>query len=90
LAVYVDLEELKSRDEPFFLVFWENEELVMEPRCSCGEVLEENFVCIKCGMARDISCFVCKTPDVASIAEKLIRGNPEFRHFKLYLLRGSL
>lgn len=87
---YVSIEELRERDEPFFLAFWENQELVMEPRCSCGEILEENFYCVKCGKSVDISSFVCRSTDVLPIVEKLMRGNPEFKYFKLYLLRGSL
>ncbi|MCX7823458.1 MAG: hypothetical protein N2260_08465 [Syntrophobacterales bacterium] len=90
MVTYMSIEDLKKRDEPFFLAFLENQELVMEPRCSCGEILEENFYCVGCKKSVDISCFVCRSTDVLPIVEKLIRGNPEFKYFKLYLLRGSL
>lgn len=90
MATYVDLEELKNKGQAFFLVFSENGELVMEPHCFCGEVLEENFTCVKCRQTPEISCFVCKEHELLPVIEKLMRGHPEFRHFSLYLLRGSV
>ncbi len=84
--VYISFSDLKERCENFFLVLWENNELVFEPRCFCGEILEEGFFCPSCKAFREIRCFVCEKPELFSVVQKFTRGSPDFKDFKVYLL----
>jgi hypothetical protein len=82
----ISLDELKSRGIDYMLASIEDGQLVMEPTCSCGTFLGEDFHCPEC--SRDCECkFVaCTGPQALAIVEKLISGNPNFRNFQASLI----
>ena len=77
----ITIDKLKSRGQDYLLAHWEGEELVMEPFCSCGALLEEDYHCSRCN--RDCMCtfIACNDSQSFSIVQKLIFGNPNFREF---------
>jgi hypothetical protein len=81
-----DRDTLKSRGIDYLLASIEDGQLVLEPMCSCGTVLEEDYHCPECD--RDCKCrFVaCIDPQALAIVEKLISGNPNFRNFEASLI----
>lgn len=82
----VTLKELASRGLDYLLARWENNELVLEPACSCGNELEEDFFCNKCGRECNCTIIACSDPQALAVAEKLVAGNPNFKNYKAVLL----
>ena len=82
----ITLEDLAARGQDYLLAYWENGELVMEPTCSCGNALEENFFCGKCNRECDCTFIACNDPQALAVAEKLVAGNPNFKNYRTALL----
>lgn len=80
------LSELQARRQDYMLAHWENNELVMEPSCSCGNVLEENYFCGKCNRECECTFIACSDPQALAVVEKLIAGNPNFKNYTAALL----
>jgi hypothetical protein len=80
------LNELASRRQDYLLAYWENNELVMEPSCACGNALSEDFFCSKCNRQCDCTFIACSDPQALAVVEKLIAGNPSFKHHTSGLL----
>lgn len=81
-----DPETLKSRGIDYLLAFMEDGQLVMEPRCSCGNILEEDYRCPECDRVCKCQFVACTGPEALAIVEKLIAGNPNFRNFEASLI----
>jgi hypothetical protein len=79
-------EEIRSAQRDYFVASWEENELVMEPHCLCGNDLEEDYYCKKCNRKCDITFIACKDPQALSVVEKLLQGNPSFKKFEATLL----
>ncbi|MGC9966339.1 MAG: hypothetical protein ABSE08_13125 [Syntrophobacteraceae bacterium] len=82
----ITLDDLKAREIDYLLASIEKGELVLEPFCSCGSALDENFHCAQCGKVCDCKFVACSGPQALGIVEKLVAGNPGFRNFKASLL----
>jgi hypothetical protein len=82
----IDLDTLKSRGIHYLLASIEDGQLVMEPTCSCGAVLEENYHCPECDQDCECKFVACTDPQALAIVEKLISGNPNFRNFEASLI----
>jgi hypothetical protein len=82
----ITLEALKTLRQDYLLAHWENGELVMEPSCSCGNMLEDDYFCKACGRKCDCTFIACGDTQALSIVEKLIHGNPNFKKFTASLL----
>jgi hypothetical protein len=80
------LDDLRAREIDYLFASIEEGELVLEPFCSCGSALDENYHCAKCGKVCDCKFVACSGPQALGIVEKLIAGNPRFRNFKASLL----
>ena len=82
----ISLDILKSKGIDYLLASIEDGQLVLEPTCSCGTPLEEDYHCPECD--RDCKCkFVaCTSPQALAIVDKLISGNPNFRNFDAALI----
>ncbi len=85
----ITFEDLKKRGEDYYLASWEDNQLVLEPYCACGQVLDEDFFCSHCNRSCSIGVVVCRDFKVVGIVEKFIHGHPQFRNFKAFLLRSS-
>ena len=82
----ITLDVLKSRGIDYLLATVEDGELVMEPFCSCGNILDENYHCPQCNKVCDCKFIACSGADALSIVEKLVSGNPNFRNFSASLI----
>ena len=85
----INLEHLKRTQQDYYIARWEDNELVMEPFCFCGNALDEDFFCKKCDRECDCTFVACCDPQSLSVAEKLINGSPSFRNFKISMLENK-
>ena len=77
------MEESKETKKDFFYGTLEEEELVMEPHCSCGNYLLEEYFCEKC--QRQCLCTEIRCKDKATLdyVNRFIKNNESFRNFKV-------
>ncbi len=80
------MDSLKTLHQDYLLARWENNELAMQPFCSCGSILGEDYFCSKCNRECDCTFIMCEDPQALSVVQKLIQGNPSFRNYKASLL----
>jgi len=80
------LNDLKTREIDYLLASVKGGELVLEPFCSCGAALDENYHCHRCGKVCECNFVACADPRALGVVEKLIAGNPRFRNYKASLL----
>lgn len=79
-------DDLKSREIDYLIASIQGGELVLEPFCSCGSALDENYHCEQCGKICDCKLVACSDPRALGMVEKMIAGNPRFRNFQATLL----
>jgi len=60
----------------------EDGQLVMEPYCSCGNPLDETYLCDKCDKSCQCTDILCEDQATLNLVEKYIRTSPKFRNFK--------
>ena len=82
----VNLTDLNSRQQDYYVARWEDNQLVIEPFCYCGNSLDEDYFCKKCDRKCDCTFIACTDPQSLSVVEKLIHGNPSFRDCKVAML----
>lgn len=82
----ITLDVLKSRKQDYFIARWEDEQLVMEPHCFCGNELDADFFCKDCNRSCDCTFVACTDAQALSMLEKLIHGEPTFKNFEASLL----
>ncbi len=82
----ITLDYLKTHAIDYLLASIEDGQLVLEPYCSCGSALDEDYHCAKCGKVCDCKFVACSGSQELGIVEKLISGNPGFRGFEASLL----
>ncbi len=82
----ITLEDLKSRGVDYLLASIEEGQLVLEPFCSCGATLDENYHCPECNKNCECKFVACSDPNSMAIVEKLIAGSPNFRNFETSLI----
>ncbi len=82
----ITLDDLKARAIDYLLASIVDGELILEPFCSCGSCLDEDYQCARCAKVCDCKFVVCSDPQALSTVEKLIAGSPSFRNFKASLL----
>lgn len=63
----------------------EDGQLVMEPHCSCGNQLDENYYCDKCKKHCQIPDILCENQATLNLVEKYGRTSPKFRNFNVML-----
>lgn len=79
-------DDLKLRQQDYFVAHWVNNELEMEPFCSCGNPLAEDFFCNNCQRQCECTFVLATDEQTLAVVEKFIHGNPRFRNFKSALL----
>lgn len=82
----INLQELKQRQQAYLIAKWEDGQLVMEPYCSCGGVLDEDYFCRDCERECDCTLIACEDAQALSVAEKLIQSNPSFKNYATTLI----
>ncbi len=82
----ITTDDLKSRAIDYLLASTQDGELILEPFCSCGHSLDEDYHCAQCGKVCDCRFVACSGAQALGIVEKLISGNPGFRNFEAALL----
>ena len=68
-----------------FYAYLEDGELVMEPYCSCGNPLDENYNCDKCNTHCRCTDILCEDQATLNLVEKYIRTSPRLRNFNAML-----
>ncbi|MFZ0929434.1 MAG: hypothetical protein WAN11_12580 [Syntrophobacteraceae bacterium] len=82
----ITLDDLRLRAIDYLLASTEDGQLVLEPFCSCGSALDEDYHCARCGKVCDCKFVACSGAQALGIVEKLISGSPGFRDFEASLL----
>ena len=82
----ITIDTLKSRGIDYMVASIEDGQLVLEPFCSCGTILDEHYHCPECSKVCDCKFVACSDPQAMAIVEKLIAGNPGFRDFEASLI----
>ncbi|MFZ2448447.1 MAG: hypothetical protein WAW37_18970 [Syntrophobacteraceae bacterium] len=82
----ITLDTLKSRGVDYLLASMEDGQLVLEPFCSCGNALDENYHCPQCQKVCECKFVACSGVQSMALVEKLLAGNPRFRGFEASLL----
>ncbi len=68
-----------------FYAYLEEGELVMEPYCSCGSLLDEYYFCDKCKRQCRCTDILCEDQATLNLVEKYIRTSPRLRNFNAML-----
>ena len=68
-----------------YYAYLEDGQLVMEPYCSCGTPLDENYNCEKCDKHCKCTDILCEDQATLTLVEKYMRTSPKFRNFKAIL-----
>ncbi|MDY6908804.1 MAG: hypothetical protein SWC40_02455 [Thermodesulfobacteriota bacterium] len=84
------LEALKAARTDYLRARWENEELIMEPHCACGEDLDEDHYCGSCQRTCNCRFVLCEDARSLEVMQKFIHGNPDFRDFRADVLAGGV
>ncbi len=63
----------------------EDGQLVMEPYCSCGNLLDEYYLCDKCKRHCRCTDILCEDQATLNLVEKYIRTSPRLRNFNATL-----
>ena len=69
----------------YYTASLENESLVMQPYCACGNSLDEDYFCEKCGKKCRCHLIICDSTETLSLAQDYIRKSPQFSGFKAKL-----
>jgi len=77
----ITTDELKERQQDYFIAAWENDELAMEPHCRCGKALDEDYHCGSCNRQCECTFILCKDHQTLAVVRKFIHGSPRFQNF---------
>lgn len=81
----IQTSDSKACREDFYRAYLENGELVMQPFCACGNMLDENYYCENC--SRQCRCYLILCKDGATLArvQANIRKSPQFSVYRAKL-----
>ena len=79
------LKDAESAGFAAYYAYLEDGQLVMEPYCSCGNPLDENYHCDKCGKQCRCTDILCEDQATLNLVEKYIRTSPKLRNFNAML-----
>ena len=68
-----------------YYAYLEDGQLVMEPYCSCGNLLDEYYLCDKCKRHCRCTDILCEDQATLNLVEKYIRTSPRLRNFNATL-----
>ena len=68
-----------------FYAYLEDGQLAMEPTCSCGNLLDEYYLCDKCNRHCRCTDILCEDQATLNLVEKYIRTSPRLRNFNAML-----
>jgi len=73
-----------SRD--YYVASMENDSLVMEPRCACGNPLNDDYFCDKCNRKCHCRHILCDNDTTLGRVKTYIRKSPQFSGFTVKLI----
>ncbi|MEJ2658294.1 MAG: hypothetical protein P8012_14055 [Desulfobacterales bacterium] len=78
---------IEKDDAPrdYYKATLENGSLVMEPRCACGNPLNDDYVCDKCNKKCHCRQIICDNETTLELVKKYIRKSPQFSAFTVKL-----
>jgi hypothetical protein len=79
------MEQKTGQKKDYFRAIIEADELVMEPHCSCGTHLEEEYFCEKCQKQCTCTEIRCVDEETLEYINKLLHNNASFRNFTAVL-----
>lgn len=75
-------EKAVKRDCDFFTAVLEGDELVLEPFCSCGDPLGEDYFCHKCQKHCQCLEILCRNEATLEYVCEFTQVNPHFEKFR--------
>jgi hypothetical protein len=70
----------------YYKATMENSSLVMEPRCGCGNPLNDDYFCEKCNRKCHCRLIVCDNEIVLERVKNYIRKSSQFSSFEVKLV----
>ncbi len=75
----------KSSSQGFYKAHLEDGELCMTPFCACGNPLDEDYYCEKCGCRCRCYRIICHDPETLELVKDYIRKSPQFSVYRAEL-----
>jgi hypothetical protein len=69
----------------YYTASLKNESLVMQPYCACGNSLDEDYFCEKCGKKCHCHLIICDNTVTLNLVKDYIRKSSQFSGFKAKL-----
>ena len=69
----------------YYTACLQNESLVMQPYCACGNSLDEDYFCEKCGKKCHCHLIICDSTVTLNLVQDYIRKSSQFAGFKARL-----
>jgi hypothetical protein len=69
----------------YYKATMEKGSLVMEPRCACGNPLNDDYFCDKCNKKCHCRHIICDSETTLELVKKYIRKSPQFSAFTVKL-----
>ena len=79
----------KNEAVDYFRAYLEDGGLSMEPRCRCGEQLDEQYHCPACDRNCRCTTFLCDDEETLAAVKRFIEEQPSFRDFQALLAGDS-
>mgnify|MGYP003566098620 CR=1 FL=1 len=78
---------IEKNDElpDYYAATLENGSLVMEPRCACGNPLNDDYFCEKCNKKCHCRHIICDNETTLELVKTYIRKSPQFSAFSVKL-----
>jgi len=83
------MEKRGNSEVDFYYATLEGGELVMEPHCACGNVLEEGYFCEKCNRQCVCTEIKCKNDATLEYVKGFLKNNEKFKNFTAVLDKGT-
>jgi hypothetical protein len=80
-----DIVKKNQSPSDYYTASLENGSLVMQPYCACGNSLNEDYFCEKCGKKCRCHLIVCDNTAALKLVKDYIRKSSQFSGFKAEL-----
>jgi len=80
-----EIVEEQGRKRDHYKARLENNSLVMEPYCACGNLLGEDYYCENCDRRCHCNEIICDTPETLELVKRYKRSSPKFSVFTVKL-----
>nr|HID58042.1 hypothetical protein [Desulfobacterales bacterium] len=84
-----EIVEEQGRKRDHYRATLENDSLVLQPYCACGNLLGEDYFCDKCNKRCHCNEIICDNQATLELVRKYKRSSPKFSMFNVRLATES-